>query len=66
MFDIPLLSTTGESAALLEQVSAAARTEAQTTARHPANCEDVPQLPPSYCAQYIFKDNSEGVLQVTA
>jgi hypothetical protein len=33
MFDIPELSTTGESAALLEQVSAAARTEAQTTAR---------------------------------
>lgn len=32
----------------------------------PANCEDVPRLPPTYCAQYIFKNDSEGVLQVTA
>ena len=32
----------------------------------PANCEDVPQLAPTYCAQNIFKYHSEAVLQVTA
>ena len=32
----------------------------------PANCEDVPQLSPTYCAQYIFENESTAVLQLTA
>jgi hypothetical protein len=32
----------------------------------PADCEDVPQLAPSYCAQNIFQSGSAAVLQVTA
>jgi hypothetical protein len=27
----------------------------QAYASSPANCEDVPQLAPTYCAQYIFQ-----------
>jgi hypothetical protein len=36
-------------------------------ASSPADCEDVPQLAPTYCAQNIFKNDSTAVvLQVTA
>ena len=32
----------------------------------PANCEDIPQLAPTYCAQHIFRNDSTAVLHVTA
>jgi hypothetical protein len=32
----------------------------------PANCEDVPQLAPTYCAQNIFQPSADGQLQVSA
>ena len=35
-------------------------------ASSPADCKDVPQLAPTYCAQNIFKNDSTAVLQVTA
>jgi hypothetical protein len=35
-------------------------------ASSPANCEDVPQLAPTYCAHNIFQFESTAVLQVTA
>ncbi len=34
-------------------------------ASSPADCEDVPQLAPSYCAHNIFKFDSDAILQVT-
>jgi hypothetical protein len=35
-------------------------------ASSPANCEDVPQLAPTYCARNIFENASTSALQVTA
>jgi hypothetical protein len=39
--------------------------DASAYASSPANCEDVPQLAPTYCAHNIFENKGTAVLQVT-